>query len=272
MTNISCALTIAGSDPSGGAGIQADLKTFQELQTYGMSVITSLTAQNTTGVQGVHHAPIDFINQQIESITNDIPVHAFKTGMLASVEVMETVAKHAARIDAPFVMDPVMVATSGDPLIAEEAQDYLKAHLLPLTTVVTPNVPEAETITGLTIRNLNDMENAARMIVKKFGAKYALVKGGHIIDKEKAVDVFYDGESFHRFTSKRIDTKNTHGTGCTLSAAITAYLAKDYPILQAIEYAKTYITQAIEHSLDIGDGSGPTNHWAPRIKKEMEIS
>lgn len=271
MKKISCALTIAGSDPSGGAGIQADLKTFQELKTYGMSVITSLTVQNTTGVQGVHHAPIEIIDQQIESIISDIPVHAFKTGMLASVEVMETVAKRAADIDAPYIMDPVMVATSGDALIVEEARDYLKDHLLPLTTVVTPNVPEAETITGITIHHLKDMEEAARLIVEKYGAKSALVKGGHIADEKKAVDVFYDGESFHRFTGKRIDTNNTHGTGCTLSAAITAYLAKGYPILQAIEYAKRYITQAIEHSLDLGKGSGPTNHWAPRANKEIEI-
>lgn len=272
MAKIPCALTIAGSDPSGGAGIQADLKTFQELKAYGMSVITSLTAQNTTGVQGVHHVPVEMIDKQIESILSDIEVHAFKTGMLANTEIMEAVAKRAKEFNAPFVMDPVMVATSGDALVAEEAQDYLKKQLLPLATVVTPNIPEAEVITGITISSLADMERASRIIVEKFGAKTALVKGGHFTDTDESVDVLYDGEEMKRFTAKRIDTKNSHGTGCTLSAAITAYLAKGYSIAAAIEHAKKYITEAIAHSFDLGKGSGPTNHWAPRMQEGAKLT
>ena len=267
MEKIPCALTIAGSDPSGGAGIQADLKTFQEMQVYGMSVITSLTAQNTTGVQGVHHAPVEFIDQQIDSITSDMPVHAFKTGMLANVEMMEVVANKIKTLAAPYVMDPVMVATSGDSLISLEAREYLKKHLIPLASLLTPNIPEAETITGIKIHNLQDMEKAAQIIVEEYGAAAALVKGGHMIDETKAIDVFFDGKEFRHFTSERIETRNSHGTGCTLSAAITAYLAKDFALVSAVEQAKQYITQAIVHSLDLGKGSGPTNHWAPRLEK-----
>jgi hydroxymethylpyrimidine/phosphomethylpyrimidine kinase len=268
MSKIPSALTIAGSDPSGGAGIQADLKTFQEHQTYGMSVITSLTAQNTTGVQGLHHVPIEMIQQQLDSVINDIDIHAFKTGMLATVDVMQVVKEYVPKINAPFVMDPVMIAASGDPLIAEEAREYLKKNLLPLTTVVTPNVPEAEVITGIKIESLKDMEQAAKVIVEEFGATSALVKGGHLGSEAQAIDVFVKDGEVHHFSSERIDTKNSHGTGCTLSAAITAYIANDHALVEAIEHGKHYITKAIQHSLDIGSGSGPTNHWAPRIKKE----
>lgn len=268
MKKIPCVLTIAGSDPSGGAGIQADLKTFQELKVYGMSVITSLTAQNTTGVQGVHHVPLEMIDQQIQSITNDLPIHALKTGMLANVDIMEVVASRIKTINAPFIMDPVMVATSGDSLIDKDAREYLKTNLIPLATLLTPNIPEAETITGININSLKDMAKAAQMIVEDFGARAALVKGGHQVNEPQATDVFYDGEIFHHFTRARIQTKNSHGTGCTLSAAITAYLAKDHLLIDAVEQAKKYITQAISHSLDLGKGSGPTNHWAPRLEKE----
>lgn len=263
MKKIPCALTIAGTDPTGGAGIQADLKTFQELKSYGMSVITSVVSQNTTGVQAVHHLPLDMIEEQLTSIISDVPVHAFKTGMIANINMMKVIAKKVTDLNAHFVMDPVMVATSGDPLIAEEARDYLRDYLLPLTSIVTPNIPEAESLTGDTIETEDDMKEAAAYIVKTLGARSAIVKGGHL--KGDAIDFFYDGNQIHSFTAQRIKTNNTHGTGCTLSAAITAYLSQDLPLLTAVDKAKKYVTSAIKHSLDLGHGNGPTNHWAPRI-------
>ncbi|MDY0410267.1 bifunctional hydroxymethylpyrimidine kinase/phosphomethylpyrimidine kinase [Virgibacillus soli] len=269
MKHIPCALTIAGSDPSGGAGIQADLKTFQELQSYGMSVITSLTAQNTTGVQGVYHIPTDMIEQQLTSIMNDMPIHAFKTGMIANVDMMKVIEKRVPEINAPYIMDPVMVATSGDPLISTQAQQYLCNHLLPLATVVTPNIPEAETIIGEKINTEDDMKEAAIQIVKHYGAQAALIKGGHI--KGDAVDFLYDGNNMFTFSAQRIETKNSHGTGCTLSAAITAFLAQGASFYDAVKRSKTYITLAIKHSLPLGNGSGPTNHWAPRINETTKL-
>ena len=265
MKQIPCALTIAGTDPSGGAGIQADLKTFQELQSYGMSVITSVVAQNTTGVQDVHHLPITILEQQLESVFSDMPVHAFKTGMIANIDMMKVITKRTTDSDTPFVMDPVMIATSGDPLITEDARHFLIEHLLPQSTVVTPNIPEAEVITGATIDTEEDMKEAAVQIVKKLGARAALVTGGHF--KGDAVDFLYDGNKMHTFSSMRIFTKNTHGTGCTLSAAITAYLSQDFPLYEAVKKAKGFVTAAIWDSFPLGYGSGPTNHWATR--KEM---
>lgn len=265
MTNVTCALTIAGTDPSGGAGIQADLKTFQELQCYGMSVITSVVAQNTTGVQGVHHLPIKMLEQQLDSVFNDMPVHAFKTGMIANIDMMKCIAEKVSNIKAPYIMDPVMVATSGDSLIATDARNYLRDHLLPLTTLVTPNIPEAEYLTGETIESLSDMKQAAKDIVQTFGAGAALVKGGHL--EEEAVDFLYDGNEIHTFSTKRIQTNNTHGTGCTYSAAITAYMCQGFPLIDAVKKAKQFVTAAIRHSFALGNGSGPTNHWALRGEK-----
>lgn len=266
MKKIPCSLTIAGTDPTGGAGIQADLKTFQELKSYGMSVITSVVAQNTTGVQAVHHLPLDMIESQLDSIITDVPVHAFKTGMIANIDMMKVIAKKIANLEAHYVMDPVMVATSGDPLIAEDARVYLRDHLLPMTTIVTPNIPEAESLTGQSIESEEDMKEAAAHIVNNLGAHTAIVKGGHL--QGDATDYFYDGNQIHEFSTERIQTKNTHGTGCTLSAAITAYLSQGISLLTAVEKAKTYVTTAIKHSINIGQGSGPTNHWAPRIIEE----
>lgn len=264
MKKLHCALTIAGTDPTGGAGIQADLKTFQELKTYGMSVITSVLAQNTTGVQNVHHQPIEMIENQINSVISDIPVDAFKTGMIANIEMMQLLERKIPEINAPYVMDPVMVATSGDSLIDAEARDFLRDRLMPFAKIVTPNIPEAESLIGTQIKTIDDMKKAALAIVKEYGASSALVKGGHLNDE--AVDVLYDGNSIHTFSSDRIDTKNTHGTGCTLSAAITTYLAEGLPLYEAVEKSKTYITKAIRYSFNIGKGNGPTNHWAPRIE------
>ncbi|OZU88885.1 bifunctional hydroxymethylpyrimidine kinase/phosphomethylpyrimidine kinase [Virgibacillus indicus] len=265
-----CALTIAGTDPSGGAGIQADLKTFQELKSFGMSVITSVVAQNTTGVQSVHHIPLKMIEQQLESVFSDIPVHALKTGMIANVDMMKVIADKITGLNAPYVMDPVMVATSGDPLIAENARYFLRGNLLPLTTLVTPNIPEAEYLTGETIHTIDDMKQAAVQIVDRFNAGAALVKGGHM--QGEATDFLYDGSTLHTFSAKRINTKNTHGTGCTYSAAITAYLSQGASLYEAVKSAKYFVTKAIEHSFSLGSGSGPTNHWATRkegMKNEL---
>src|SRR5690625_60977 len=223
MSKIACSLTIAGTDPTGGAGIQADLKTFQELQSYGMSVITSVVAQNTTGVQDIHHLPLEMIDEQLQSVISDMPVHAMKTGMIANIDMMEIIKKHISTNDLPFVIDPVMVATSGDTLISDDARDYLRDHLIPHCTVVTPNIPEAEFLTGMKINNVETMKEAAKMIVHDFKAGAALVKGGHLVGD--AIDFLYDGKSMHSFSEQRVDTINTHGTGCTYSAAITAYLS-----------------------------------------------
>lgn len=264
MNQLSCVLTIAGTDPTGGAGIQADLKTFQELKSYGMSVITSVVAQNTTGVQGVHHMPLSMIEEQLDSVIDDIPVQAFKTGMIANVEMMEIIKRRLVRLNAPYVMDPVMVTTSGDVLIPEDARLFLRDELLPLTTVVTPNIFEAEHLLQRRLETLGDMKEAAQAIVERFGVRAALITGGHM--KGDPIDVLYDGSGIHTFPTERIDTPNTHGTGCTLSAAITAYLGQGHSLFEAIEKAKKYMALVIRHSLDIGHGSGPTNHWAPRMK------
>lgn len=263
MKQVACSLTIAGTDSSGGAGIQADLKTFQELKSYGMSVITSIVAQNTTGVQAVHHIPVDIIEAQLNSVFSDMPVHAFKTGMVANVDMMEVIYHKIKDLDIPYVIDPVMVATSGDVLINDDARLFLRDHLLPLCTVVTPNLPETEHLTGMKIDSYEKMKEAAKIIVHELGAGAALVKGGHLTGD--AIDYLYDGEQMHAFPAKRIDTKNTHGTGCTYSAAITAYLSRGLPLIEAVEKAKTYVTKAIEHSFDIGSGNGPTNHWGVRL-------
>lgn len=264
MRQVSCALTIAGTDPTGGAGIQADLKTFQELKSYGMSVITSVVAQNTTGVQSIHHLPLEKIKDQLDSVISDMPIDAVKTGMIANIDMMKMIKKKIKNIDAPYVMDPVMVATSGDALIAEEAETYLCHELLPLTTIVTPNIPEAEKMIKGTIKTEKDMKEAAVEIVNKLGAQAVLVKGGHL--KDDATDFLYDGKEIYTFTEKRIQTNNTHGTGCTLSAAITAFLSQGDGIELAVKKAKAYVTTAIKHSLSLGRGSGPTNHFAPRMK------
>ncbi|WP_101842154.1 bifunctional hydroxymethylpyrimidine kinase/phosphomethylpyrimidine kinase [Halobacillus sp. Marseille-P3879] len=266
MSKVSTALTIAGTDPSGGAGIQADLKTFQELKSYGMSVVTSVVSQNTTGVKDVHHLPVEFIKSQLEAVSSDMPVHAFKTGMIANMEMMKVIAEWIPEISAPYVMDPVMVATSGDPLIEEESRSYLRDHLLPLTAIVTPNIPEAEFLLDAQVESIEDMKQAAEQICTRFGAGAALIKGGHM--EGDAVDFLFDGSSIHEFRSRRINTKNTHGTGCTYAAAITALLSQGVALEQAVSHAKQFVTKAIQYSFDLGKGSGPTNHFAGRVKEE----
>lgn len=253
------ALTIAGSDSGGGAGIQADLKTFSALGVYGMSVLTSITAQNTIGVQGVHDLPPDFVGLQIDSVMQDIGADAVKTGMLSNAQIIKIVSKKIREYQVRnLVIDPVMIAKGGDRLLREDAVKELKEDLIPLAMVVTPNFSEAEVLSGLRIQNIEDMKEAAREIYK-LGAKNVLVKGGHLLSKE-AIDLLYNGKTFSEFKAERIDTKNTHGTGCTLSSAIAAELAKGKKIEEAVDIAKKYITLAIKHSLDLGHGHGPLNH------------
>lgn len=257
---ISCALTIAGTDPSGGAGIQADLKTFQELGSYGMSAITSVVAQNTEGVQSVYHLPNSFVEEQIESVRTDMPIHAVKSGMIATVEMMKIVADQIEKIDAPYVIDPVMVAQSGDSLIEEKAIETWKERLIPLSALITPNIPEAEKLIGHSIQTQKDMEDAAKYLCDELGAGASLIKGGH--RNGRALDVLFDGNRFSRFAEERIDTPNTHGTGCTYSAAITALLSQGYSLQEACRVGKEYVTEAIRYSFSLGHGSGPTNHFA----------
>lgn len=269
---ISTALTIAGTDPTGGAGIQADLKTFQEREVYGMSVVTSVVAQNTLGVQRIEHLPISFIEDQLESVLSDIRPDVLKTGMIATAEMMESVAKVIKSYTVPYVIDPVMVAKSGYHLMDLHSKQTLRDHLVPHATVVTPNVPEAEELVDISIKSLKDAGLAAKRIVHELGAKAAVVKGGHLAGD--AIDVLYDGSAIHTFPFVRIDTKHTHGTGCTYSAVIAAELAKGKSIYDAVAIAKKFITAAIRYSLKIGNGNGPTNHWGyrlqdiPKIKEE----
>ncbi len=256
-------LTIAGSDCSGGAGIQADLKTFSALGCFGMSVVTSVVAENTSRVISAHTIPAEVIAQQIEAVFEDIRVDAVKIGMLPDAEVMRTAAKELRKYQPKIIVtDPVMVATSGDALVEEFAQETLKQEILPLTTLLTPNIPEAEALTGRTIRTVEDMKQAALEIGETVSA--VLVKGGHLT--ADAVDILYDGNRHYEFAAERIDTKTTHGTGCTLSSAIAAYLARGLTVYEAVEQGKRYVTEAIRHGLDIGGGHGPTNHfyqWYP---------
>ncbi|MBU7029713.1 MAG: bifunctional hydroxymethylpyrimidine kinase/phosphomethylpyrimidine kinase [Theionarchaea archaeon] len=269
------ALTIAGSDSGGGAGIQADLKTFAALHVYGTSVITSVTAQNTVEVSGIQDMPPEFVGKQIDAVVTDMNVDACKTGMLSNAKIIEVVAKKLEEYEMErYVLDPVMVAKSGDALLQEDAVSSLIEKLVPISYVVTPNINEASLIANMDIKDIEDMEEAAREIWE-MGAETVVVKGGHL--KGDAIDVFYNGK-IHLLTSERIQTKNTHGTGCTFSSAITAGLAKGEDALTAVQKAKEYITKAIKYSFSVGKGHGPTHHFAVlyrdaerfRILKELK--
>ncbi|MCX7682580.1 MAG: bifunctional hydroxymethylpyrimidine kinase/phosphomethylpyrimidine kinase [Anaerolineae bacterium] len=254
-------LTIAGSDSGGGAGIQADLKTFAALGVYGMSALTAITAQNTLGVQGVYELPADFVGLQIDSVVSDIGVDAVKTGMLANADIIAVVAAKVREHALPnLVVDPVMVARSGDPLLRADAREALIGLLLPLAVVVTPNLHEARVLTGMELTTLEDMERAAAAI-HRMGPRYVVVKGGHLTAGE-SIDVLYDGEHVVHLSSPRVETKNTHGTGCTFASAIAAGLAKGLEVAEAVRQAKEYITLALRYSLDLGRGHGPTHHFA----------
>jgi hydroxymethylpyrimidine/phosphomethylpyrimidine kinase len=259
MKSVRKALTIAGSDSGAGAGIQADLKTFAALGVYGTSAITAVTAQNTLGVTRVLALDPSLVAAQIDAVVDDIGAHALKTGMLANAEIIEIVAKKITEHRLKnLVVDPVMVATSGDLLIEKNAVTALRARLVPLAAAVTPNIPETEELIGMTLRTPEDIEEAARRIVS-LGAKTVIIKGGH--RKGPAVDVFYDGKKFRALSAPRIRTKNTHGTGCTFSAAITAHLARGEAIDRAVALAKNYVTAALRKNFTIGAGHSPVHHF-----------
>ncbi len=256
------ALTIAGSDSGGGAGIQADLRAFAALGVHGMSAITALTAQNTTGVFGVVELSPEFIGQQIDVVVGDIGADATKTGMLSSQAIIEVVVhKIQEHRLQPLVVDPVMVAKGGDPLLHPSAVDVLRRMLIPLATVVTPNLPEAEMLVGRPVDSLEGMREAARAIVS-MGPKAVVVKGGHLGPESEAVDLFFDGDSFVELSGPRFDTPHTHGTGCTFASAIAAGLALGLDLQAAVAQAKDLVTEAVRHGLPLGRGHGPANGMA----------
>lgn len=252
-------LTIAGSDCSGGAGIQADLKTFSAIGTYGMSVITSITAQNTNGVFKVENLSTDIIRSQIKAIFEDIPPKATKIGMVSEVEIIKELS-YALKKYKPsnIVLDPVMISKSGFSLLNPNAKETLKRELIPLADIITPNIPEAEEISNIKITNVEDMKRAGKIILN-LGPKYVLIKGGHL-DGE-AIDLLISKDKIEVFKSERLNRNNTHGTGCTLSSAITANLALGKTMVEAVRESKNYITEAIKYSYQIGHGIGPVNHF-----------
>jgi hydroxymethylpyrimidine/phosphomethylpyrimidine kinase len=258
QTSMPRALTIAGSDSSAGAGIQADLKTFAALGVYGLSALTAITAQNTLGVLMAEDLAPELIEAQIDAVLEDIGADAAKTGMLSSPAIIEAVAGRVRKWGLRLVVDPVMRAKSGDPLLRPEAVATLRAQLLPLAEVVTPNLPEAEALIGRRIETLDDMRAAASAILA-LGPRHVVVKGGH--RTTEPVDIYFDGKRFLELRSERIQTPHTHGTGCTFSAAITALLARGMPVEEAVAGAKQYITGAIRHAPGLGYGHGPVGHF-----------
>jgi hydroxymethylpyrimidine/phosphomethylpyrimidine kinase len=256
------ALTIAGSDSSGGAGIQADLKTFAALGVYGTSAVTAITAQNTTGVVAVEPLAADIVTAQIEAIQADIEIHAAKVGMLANTAIVEAVVAAIEELDLPLVVvDPVFVSTSGQRLIDEDGVRALRLELLPLARVVTPNIPEAEALSGVRIASMSDAQEAARRIVAG-GAKAVVITGGHADSGSRTVvDLLLEDDAFHELRTERIAGANTHGTGCTYSAAVAAYLARRCTLPEAAARAQQYVAGAIAHAPRIGHGRGPLNHF-----------
>ena len=258
MIHMRTALTIAGSDSSGGAGIQADIKTMITNGVYAMSTITALTAQNTMGVTGIMEVTPDFLGEQLDNIFTDIYPDAVKIGMVSNSDLIKKIAEKLKEYDAKnIVVDPVMVATSGSKLISDEAIATLKEYLLPMALVLTPNIPEAEVLSGMTIQSADDMIEAARIISETYHCA-VLCKGGHQLND--ANDLLYRNGSYQWFHGKRIQNPNTHGTGCTLSSAIASNLAKGFDLDTSVERAKTYISGALSAMLDLGNGSGPMNH------------
>lgn len=251
-------LTIAGSDCSGGAGIQADIKTMTAHKVYAMSVITALTAQNTTGVYGVLDAGAEFVGNQMDCVFKDIYPDAIKIGMVSNIETIQMIAAKLKEYDAKhIVVDPVMVSTSGCALMQPDAMDTLIATLLPLGDIITPNIPEAEKLCGFEIKHVEDMKRAAEVIGRNLSGS-VLIKGGHLT--ETADDLLYDNGEFIWYRGERVDNPNTHGTGCTLSSAIASNLALGYDVQTSVKRAKDYITGALKANLDLGQGSGPLNH------------
>ena len=250
------ALTIAGSDPSGGAGLQADLKTFHQHGVYGMSVVTLLTVQNTHSVSEVEVLKPRFVLDQLSAVITDIRPAAAKTGALGNAEMIEALAGHAANFTFPLVVDPVMISKHGMPLMEESAVRVAIQRLLPNAFLITPNLHEAEALTGMAVKNLADMEAVARRIAEQ-GPIHVLIKGGHL--EGEPLDLLWSAGQFHRFPNRRIDTRHTHGTGCVFSAAITARLAQGGAVVDAVADAKKFITRAIETNPGLGSGFGPTN-------------
>lgn len=264
MPEVPRALSIAGSDSGGGAGIQADLKTFQALGVYGTTAVTAVTVQNTKGVSGYEELPPEVVGAQIRAVVTDIGVDAAKTGMLASAPIVEAVAEAVAETRVPnLVVDPVFVSKHGHPLLRPDAVDALRARLLPLAVLVTPNLPEAVGLVGFEVRGEGDMERAGRALLD-LGARAALVKGGHLEGAE-AVDLLVTPEGVERVAASRVPTPHTHGTGCVLSSAIAAHLARGDDLRTAVRKGKEFVTRAIAAHLEIGQGIGPVNpSWALR--------
>ncbi|CAN5718981.1 bifunctional hydroxymethylpyrimidine kinase/phosphomethylpyrimidine kinase [soil metagenome] len=264
-------LSIAGSDSGGGAGIQADLKTFHAFGTFGSTAITAITAQNTRGVHGIHPIPLEMVRAQIRAVAEDLPPAACKSGMLATAELVRTVAaelrEHHLR---NYVLDPVMVATSGDRLLDADAEQTIVEELLPLATLVTPNLDEAEILVGFPVRDTEAMRRAAAVLVE-LGAGAALVKGGHL-EQEELVDVLYDGAEWREWRRSRLESRNTHGTGCTLSAAVAAGLAHRRPLPDAVADALDFVRRAMERAPDLGSGHGPLNHLVPAREEQAQAS
>ena len=254
-------LTIAGSDSGGGAGIQADLKTFAALGAYGMSAVTAITAQNTLGVTAVQEVSLDVIEAQIDAVVGDIGVDAVKTGMLSSPEIVRLVASKAEQHGFDrLIVDPVMVAATGARLLRESAVEAVRRDLIPTATVVTPNTFEAEVLTGLTVTTEAQMREAARAI-HGLGPRYVVVKGGHVQGSEQSTDLLFDGRDFTEYPARRIETTSTHGTGCTFASAIAAGLARGRDVPDAVGVAKEYVTRAIAKAFPAGQGKGPLNHF-----------
>jgi len=252
-------LTIAGSDSGAGAGIQADLKTFSALGVYGLSVITSVTAQNTQGVIGIEDLSLEIVDKQLEVIFSDIRVDAIKIGMVSKEDIIKIISENLQKRNCKnIILDPVMISETGHSLLAKEAVDSLLNDLCPLSFLITPNLPEAEAILDQNINTVKEMKKAAKKIYN-FGTENVLLKGGHL--KGEAIDILFDGHDFFEYNVKRINTKNTHGTGCTYSSAIAAYIARGYKLPEAIDKAKKYITKALKYSIDIGKGSGTPNRF-----------
>jgi len=267
-SSLSVALAIAGSDSGGGAGIQADLKTFQAFGCFGTTAVTAITVQNTRGVSGVHAIPVDTVRAQIRAVAEDLPPAACKTGMLATAELVRAVAESIREHRLPhYVLDPVMVATSGHRLLDADAERTIVDELLPLAVCVTPNLDEAAILVGEPVEDEDGMRRAARILVER-GARSALLKGGHLRGSE-LVDVLWDGREWHEWRRPRLDTRSTHGTGCTLSAGVAAGLAHGRPLRQAVEDALDFVQRAMAAAPGLGSGHGPLNHLVPgRIARE----
>lgn len=256
---ISVTLTIAGSDPSGGAGIQADLKTFHQHQTFGTSVITLITVQNTVKVETVEVLKVDLVLSQLKAVLDDIPPLAAKTGALGNAEVADALSSQFPKFEFPLVVDPVLVSKHGNLLLDSDGEYILRKQILPSAYLVTPNLMEASRLAEREVTDLKSMEQAA-ISISKLGAKNVLIKGGHLEDE--STDLLYFEKEFYKFPSSRINTRHTHGTGCTYSAAITAHLAKKNTLLEAVENSKAFITNAIKSAPGLGKGFGPVNHFA----------